>query len=673
MPEDPTAIAPLLRQAARTGQVLDFAPEVEDRDLDLDPAWVATWPSERCVSGELLRTVLLETDLCPDPRGLRLRGAVVTGTLDLSYVTVRCPLAVTQSRFEQPAQLRYSTLIELNFSDSHMPGLDLLGMRVHGDILLDGIHVTGGVCAMNARVTGLLGLVAARLTSEGPIALNLGGAYVDGGALFGGLSASGEVLAIGAHITGHFDLRRATLSNEGGKALSLDGISIDGVAFLEGLVAAGEVRALGAHVTGDLNLQGARLTNESGKALNLDRIRVDGGAFLSGLVATGEVRALGAHITAEFNFMDAVLTNQGGEALNLDGISVDGGAFLSRLVAIGEVRARNSHITGQLDLNGAKLTNEGNTALDIDKIRVDGSAIARGLMVTGALRAPGAHITGQFDLTGAALANDGGHAVSFENLVARVLILRGLTISRGSFYLVSAKIEDVIVDNSPVGQLPGPLEASGWQIRDIHGAPRTDRKAAVAWLATQPAFVAQPWHALADVYERNGQPADARLLRYRAAKRTTKNAPCWSKPPRWAYGALVGYGYYPLIAGAWLLVALLMATLIVGAQKGTFVPTNAVTAAQAVAQAVPKAADTPMSVTVTGSTECAQLAERYPCLRAFSYSLDVVLPLTATTGQATAWRTTAAWVAHLLTILKTLCWLCAAVLLAGVTGLLRRT
>jgi hypothetical protein len=43
------------------------------------------------------------------------------------------------------------------------------------------------------------------------------------------------------------------------------------------------------------------------------------------------------------------------------------------------------------------------------------------------------------------------------------------------------------------------------------------------------------------------------------------------------------------------------------------------------------------------------------------------------TGQATAWRPTTNWVAYVLTSLKAFGWLLTALLLAGVTGLLRKT
>ncbi len=212
---------------------------------------------------------------------------------------------------------------------------------------------------------------------------------------------------------------------------------------------------------------------------------------------------------------------------------------------------------------------------------------------------------------------------------------------------------------------------------------RTDRKIAARWLASAPSFVAQPWHELAQVYDRNGQPSDARFLRLRAARLTTKHAPWWSKPPRWGYGLLVGYGYFPLVAGAWLVAAVFTAWLIGGTHTAAFVPSNPAALQSALVSSAaagktnalrPATQNTP-SVTaskVTGATNCDQLGS-YPCLRPLLYSLDVVLPPTVTTGQSTAWRPTQDWIAYTLTSLRTFGWLLTALLLAGVTGLLRKT
>ena len=477
------ALIKTLRQAARHGQLHDFAPEIADTELD--PAAGATWPREREVPADLLRTVLLEPDLRPDPRGLHLRGVLVTGNLDVNHVVLPCPLVLTHSHLTERATLNYATLPRLNLSICHLPGLSLIGARLEGGAFLGGLTATGGVNALNAQITGPL------------------------------------------------DLRGAILNNEGGWALNLDGARVDGVAPLNGLTATGAVRAPLATITSALDLEGAILNNEGGYALNLEVARVE------------------------------------------------------------------------------------------------------------------------------------------------ALYLRNVRHVQGTLILRRARIGYLIVEDSPVGRLPGPLVASGWQIQDIRGGLRSDRRLAAKWLATQPEFVPQPWHALADVYARNGQPADARRLRLEAAHRTTKNAPPGSKQARWLYGLVVGYGYYPLLAAVWLVALLIIASALIATQTKTFVPTNPTAAATAISRSATAktttTATTPRTVpTVTGATACARLGNRYPCLRPLLFSLDVVLPPTVGAGQANAWRPAANWLAYLLTGLKVFGWVLTALLLAGVTGLLRK-
>ncbi len=227
-------------------------------------------------------------------------------------------------------------------------------------------------------------------------------------------------------------------------------------------------------------------------------------------------------------------------------------------------------------------------------------------------------------------------------------------------------------------------------MQDLRGVVRSDRRATRRWLDTAPAFVAQPWHELAQVYDRNGQPADAKYLRLHAARRATQTSPWWSKPPRVAYDLLVGYGYRPLLAGAWLIAALLVAFVITSTHKASFEPGN-ITQAQAALTAGTEPMTTSSGLpgtsgptgaaggagstarTVpTGNTRCQDLTG-YPCLRPGLYALDTVLPPTVTTGQGTAWRPTTTWIAYTLTFLKAFGWLLTALLLAGVTGLLRKT
>jgi len=119
------------------------------------------------------------------------------------------------------------------------------------------------------------------------------------------------------------------------------------------------------------------------------------------------------------------------------------------------------------------------------------------------------------------------------------------------------------------------LSASEWRLGDIRGGIRHDRKAAADWLSSHNGqeFVPQPWHELANLYERNGQPADARWMRRKAAQGVTRTSPWWLKPIRWLYGGLTGHGYSPLRAAGWLVLAIVFSGIIVTANAAVFTPT----------------------------------------------------------------------------------------------------
>ena len=241
----------------------------------------------------------------------------------------------------------------------------------------------------------------------------------------------------------------------------------------------------------------------------------------------------------------------------------------------------------------------------------------------------------------------------------------GIRVLAGGVQLGYARIRVLAVEGAPQSgaPLPGPLTAVGWTVQDVYAVIRHDRVAAAIWLSTAPTeqrVAPQPWHELAAVYDRNGQPADARWLRNQAAKRTTHAAPWTSKPVRWTYGGLVGYGYYPLRAAIWLVVALLLTWGLTATHQHAFGPSNPTAAARPTpATGSTAAAPPPASAgasTITGATPCQQLASNYPCFNPLIYALDSALP-SATGGQASAWRvTTNTTLALALNTPKTLAW-----------------
>lgn len=279
---------------------------------------------------------------------------------------------------------------------------------------------------------------------------------------------------------------------------------------------------------------------------------VHGNVNLSHLNATRAVRAVGSHIEGSLILSQAELkVGRDDNSLDLDLAHIDGTAFLDELHATGEVLAGGANIKGQLSLKGARLKNEKEDgyALSFSGAHIYSDAFLDGLTVMkGAIRAPMATIELQLSLKSVTLCGEGD-----GNQKPRPINLR------------RARIGTLAVDDAlPANHSLPPITAVGWQLGDVKGVIRGDRKAAKNWLgpakareANRGTFSAQPWHEMAAVYERNGQPACARYLRWEAGRRTTGAASWWSKPPRWLYGLFVGHGYYPLFAALWLSVAFL--------------------------------------------------------------------------------------------------------------------
>lgn len=607
------------------------------------------------ITGQLVLADAILTN--PDGTALNFDGARIDGSASWQNLTATGEVRALGARIT--GQLDLANAILTN-PDGNALSLDRT--QIDGGASWQGLTAVGEVRALGAHIAGQLVLADATLTNPDGDALTLDWAQIDGGASWKNLTTVGEVRALGAHITGEIVLADATLTNPDGDALCLDGAHIDGGAFWPNLTTTGQVRALGAHITGQLSLQGATLANETGPALNLNGARIEGGAFWQDLTATGQVRALRAHIAGQFALTRATLTNPGGVALTLDGARIDGSTLWHDLTATGQVRAAGANLAGQFTLARATLTNPGGDALTLDRAQIHGDALWQGLTAIGRVRALGAHITGQLDLSDATLLSPEGDALALDGAQVGHFILAGTDID-GSLVLTAARI-DVLETH---GRLSAGLEATGWKLGDIHGTVRDNWRAAKDWLDASPGFASQPWHEMAACFERAGQPVEARLLRLTAARRTTRHAPWYGRPSRWLYGGAVGHGYQPLRAAAWLTLVTLLALALTLHSPQAFGPTDitrAVTEAELQADPRPPAP--------TGATPCSQLKPGQPCFQPVHYAFTIALPI-AVAPQIPAWQPTTTAMSVAISTLRVLGWVMTALLLAGVTGLLRRT
>ena len=311
-------------RAAKTGELVDLRARKPNLD---DATRGKTGDVARAVRAELLVELLTGRDEASNgrPRAVKLRGARITGTLDLEASTLLCPLLLQDCHLDQPVNLKDATALSISLPGCHVPGIN-----------------------------------ANQLVVRGNLGLNRG------------FTAHGEVALVGARIGGALNFRRAYLSNSDGHALQAARLTVDGTMFCDdGFAAHGEVGLLGAHIGSVLAFSGASLNNPNGTALLANRLIVDGAMFCrDGFAAHGRVNLVNAHIGGMFVLDGAQLANPGGFALAASGLTVDGEmSCRDGFTAHGQVNLFGAHITGRLDFRGASLTNPDGLVLDLERMR----------------------------------------------------------------------------------------------------------------------------------------------------------------------------------------------------------------------------------------------------------------------------------------------------------------
>jgi hypothetical protein len=366
------------------GELLDLA-----GDSPVDEEAMRGWDESRSIRAWVIRDILrgrLAPD--PDPLGLRLRGACISGRLDVENVHSLTWLELYDCFLGEGLVAR----------DAHLPGLVLTGSLLEhsSDVVLDATRLTCEV----------LGLAEATVRTDGDCAVDVSGARLgelnctgahlhagDGPALIAwtlqctgdvllcqdfeatGAGGAGAVHLVGATIGGNLDCGGARLVNKSGPALHADGVRVERDARLrQGFDAtadttlAGAVNLIGAHVSGLLEFSGGKLVNDSGPALIADGSRVDLRVFCDapftshGAGYEGGFRVPGAHFGG-WQGDSAVMRNNTGPALVAAGLRVDTDLALTAFRASGgsieaTVNLNSVEVGGTFEIEIAELRNE---------------------------------------------------------------------------------------------------------------------------------------------------------------------------------------------------------------------------------------------------------------------------------------------------------------------------
>jgi hypothetical protein len=575
------------------------------------------WSEERVVRAEVIGALLLGAAAVePGHRpALRLRGARITGRLDLMGATVDHPFVVEHCRFDEPVRCVEAVTRSIRIVASRLPSFNGARMRTEGIVNFSGCDVDAGVRLDRAKVAGDVSFKGANLgpDREG-VALAADGMAVDGPVeCHGGFSTRGSVSLRGARVEAALDLTGAALINPNGAALAADRLIVNGPLLADGLAAEGEVRLINAEIAGDLQLNGARLSDPGRFALSCGGMVIHGGVWCAkGFTAAGELRFIGAELRATLSLRNATLSNPGRDALKLDraslgelhgaGLTVEGGQIsligtrvtghlnlerarlggngetddetaiwlegatvggilrMTWMRTAGEVRIRGSVIHGRVLLAHSWLEATDEVALRFTRNEVDTDVICDDLVAIGETRFVDSRIGRHLELDQVCLVNPGGVALDARMLrAAEVSLLPGRPV-QGLVILEHARVG--LLRDDPAGW-PDQVRLDGLVYEALLPALTARRR--LDWLARDAqGYQPQPYEQLAAHYTKIGQPVEARRVLHTREHRQRRAKPFLGRLWGVLQDVTVAYGYQPWRPLMWLALLLIVGTVTYG-------------------------------------------------------------------------------------------------------------
>ncbi|MGW5848576.1 oxidoreductase [Streptomyces sp. NPDC055254] len=235
-PADLSAAERRMWEAFRTGGICDLSVRAAEQD---DPHSERTWGPGRAVRASVVALLLLHG---PPPvpgrvASLKLRGARITGRLDLSGGTVEPYVELQSCRFDSEIQLSEARFGTLRLVNCVIPRLEAARLHTEGDLHLPRCRIARGIRLTDAQIGTDL-LVSQVVVQQ----------------------------------------------DSKGRAIAADGLSVAQDFQGELLETYGEVSLRGAKVGVSMNLRGARLSNPYGRyALNAPQLTVERTLYLTSI------------------------------------------------------------------------------------------------------------------------------------------------------------------------------------------------------------------------------------------------------------------------------------------------------------------------------------------------------------------------------------------------------
>jgi hypothetical protein len=157
-----------IRLAAHAGETLDLLGSPVSQVLEVDV--MEAWGAERTIEAAELRHLLVNPDRRMHARGVHLRGARITGQLDLKAAKLLCALQLEDCYFDDagPVNVDHAEVSMLTLKRCRLAGLsggslkatkglDLTGSALTRALTLANADIAGRFCCTGAELKGAVG------------------------------------------------------------------------------------------------------------------------------------------------------------------------------------------------------------------------------------------------------------------------------------------------------------------------------------------------------------------------------------------------------------------------------------------------------------------------------------------------------------------------------------
>ncbi|GAA1358310.1 hypothetical protein [Saccharothrix algeriensis] len=598
-----------------------------------------------------------------------LAGSTVEGLVDLTDADIAASLSLRDCTLRVPGGV----------------AVQADRVKLAGALLAQRVVVAGELRLASAQVGGYCNFANAVLDNPAGHAVQATNAHVGGSLLLNDAAIRGTVLLAGVRVESELTLRGAALSDgredeetaldphaDPTSTLVLDRGAVTGDVHLDrGFGSAGTVRMVNASLGGTLSLSDGRFDalqapggtdpTGHGRALHLDGAQVGGDVIGRRARVRGQVRMVDLRVKGSLTLDGSALDNPRADAVLGNRSQVGSNLTLREVEVAGGVELRGVHVGANLDLRGSRVTRPGryrHMPAGKPSLDVGGAVIGRDLICArgakefvahGGVRARRAQVGRMATFAGAVLGDKlDSHALNLLGMQVQELVLTPVSPPRGDVTLRQVRCTS-LEDNEAFWSATGYIDLEEFRYDslrhpiDLRDDEEVDRR--LRWLrqAMRRTYRPGPYDQFAEMLRASGTDEHAatvlvekQRLRYRAVAEGRR----WLRPLvllwSWLQRSMVGYGYRPARALAWLVVSWVLGSL---------------------------------WFTTAGPLEVINSDDRLSW-NAWLYTIDLVVPI-VDLGNKNRWQTggPSQWIAASLIVTG---WVLATTVAAGLTRMLKR-